>query len=147
MHSFLRLRSFYRPPPRLPFKVIDHHDIEHFQGFLAPHQILTDPDDIAPFNTSWIKKERGHSKVVLMPNCQTQVAKILEHCNQSRIAVVPQGGNTGLVGGSVPLYDELILSLSKMDKILNFDLLSSVLSVEAGVILQKADEYLIEKGF
>ena len=56
--------------------------------------------------------------------------------------MVPQGGNTGLVGGSVPVYDEVILSLKKMNKIIKFDPLSAVLSVEAGVVLEKANEYL-----
>jgi len=51
------------------------------------------------------------------------------------LAVVPQGGNTGLVGGSVPVFDEIIVNLKNMNKIEKLDPLSSVVSVEAGVVL------------
>ena len=70
------------------------------------------------------------------------MSQILAYCNQNNIAVVPQGGNTGLVGGSVPLFDEVILSMRNMNKIHKFNELSSVVSLEAGVILEKANEYV-----
>ncbi len=53
----------------------------------------------------------GSSKLVLRPKTIDQVSEILSYCNQNKIAVVPQSGNTGLVGGSVPVFDEIILSL------------------------------------
>ena len=65
------------------------------------------------------------------------MSKILKYCNERKLAVVPQGGNTGLVGGSVPVFDEIILSLKNMNKISKFDPISSVVTVEAGVILEK----------
>ena len=61
------------------------------------------------------------------------------------LAVVPQGGNTGLVGGSVPVFDEIVLSMSRMNNIRSFDQLSGVLVVDAGVILEEADNYLAER--
>lgn len=53
--------------------------------------------------------------------------------------MVPQGGNTGLVGGSVPVFDEVVVSTKHMNKIVKFDETSSVLTVEAGVVLEKAN--------
>ena len=59
----------------------------------------------------------GHSKLVLRPKNSAEVSAILKHCNERVLAVVPQGGNTGLVGGSVPVFDEVVLSLSRMNKV------------------------------
>jgi FAD/FMN-containing dehydrogenase len=63
------------------------------------------------------------------------------------LAVVPQGGNTGLVGGSVPVFDEVILSLNRMNGILAFDEFSGIVTCEAGVILENLNTYLEERGF
>ena len=60
---------------------------------------------------------------------------------------MPQGGNTGLVGGSVPLFDEIILNLRNMNRIEKFDPVSSVVTVEAGVILERLNQFLEERGF
>ena len=53
-----------------------------------------------------------------------------------RLAVVPQGGNTGLVGGSVPVHDEVILNMGRMNRIMGFDKSFGIMSAEAGCILQ-----------
>jgi len=60
---------------------------------------------------------RGQSSVVLRPQNTDQVSSVLAHCGKRRLAVCPQGGNTGLVGGSVPVFDEVIVSTSLMNKI------------------------------
>lgn len=103
-------------------------------------------DDIAPFNADWMNKYRGHTKLVLKPESTEQVSKILKYCNDNKLAVVPQGGNTGLVGGSVPVFDEIVLNLSRMNKIRSFDDVSGILVSDAGVILEIADNYLAERG-
>ena len=59
--------------------------------------------------------------MVLTPGTTEQVAEILKHCHERKLAVVPQGGNTGLVGGSVPVHDEIVLSLKRFNKIMDFD--------------------------
>ena len=90
-------------------------------------------------------KYKGKSQLVLKPRNTAQVSQILSYCNANSLAVVPQGGNTGLVGGSVPVFDEVIVSLSRMTSIRNFDQVSGVLTVDAGVILETADAYLAER--
>ena len=67
---------------------------------------------------------RGRSTTVLKPKTTQEVSEIMKWCNKRRIGVVPQGGNTGLVGGSVPLDDEVILSLSNLNKVRAFDPIS-----------------------
>jgi len=54
---------------------------------------------------------------VLRPKSSSEVSAILRHCNERMLAVVPQGGNTGLVGGSVPVFDEIVLSMGRMNKV------------------------------
>lgn len=63
------------------------------------------------------------------------------------LAVVPQGGNTGLVGGSVPVFDEVILSLNRMNQIMSMDEFSGIVTCESGVILENLNSYLEERGF
>ena len=63
------------------------------------------------------------------------------------MAVVPQGGNTGLVGGATPINDEIVLSLSRMNRIVSFDNISGVLVCEAGCILESLEHYVNDYGF
>lgn len=63
----------------------------------------------------------GYSSIVLKPKSTEEVSAILKICNENNLAVCPQGGNTGLVGGSVPVFDEVILSTSLMNKIIKIN--------------------------
>lgn len=69
----------------------------------------------------WMGKYVGKSKLALKPSTTEQVSQVLAYCSLRRLAVVPQGGNTGLVGGSVPVFDEIVLNMSNMNKIHSFD--------------------------
>lgn len=92
-----------------------------------------------------MRKYRGQAKLVLRPGTTEQVSKILAYCNEHMLAVVPQGGNTGLVGGSVPVFDEIVLNLGRMNKIRSFDEVSGILVADAGVVMEVADNYLAER--
>ena len=72
---------------------------------------------------------------MLRPKTTQEVSDILKYCNQRRLAVGPQGGNTGLVGGSNPVFDEIILQMGRMNKIIGFDESYGILTSEAGCIL------------
>ncbi|KAF2858577.1 hypothetical protein K470DRAFT_220950 [Piedraia hortae CBS 480.64] len=128
------------------FKRVDEEDIKFFKPLLGEaiidgisHDVSS---DLQPYNTDWMKKYRGHTRLVLKPDNVTQVSEILKYCNSKKLAVVPQGGNTGLVGGSVPVYDEIVINLARMNKIRSFDDVSGVLVADAGVVLQQADEHV-----
>jgi FAD/FMN-containing dehydrogenase len=131
----------------------DH--VAHFKTILgnsgsAMLDGVTDPgaqDDIEAFNTDWMRKYRGHCKLVLKPATTQEVSQILKFCNDNRLAVVPQGGNTGLVGGSVPLFDEIVINTSRMNQIRSFDEVSGTLVADAGCVLEVVDKYLAEKGY
>ena len=107
---------------------VTEEDLAHFSSFLAPSSILstlspsnTPADELTVFNDDWMGKYKGKSTTVLKPRTTEEVSRIVKYCNEKKIGIVPQGGNTGLVGGSVPVRDELILSLSNLNKIRSFD--------------------------
>lgn len=84
---------------------------------------------------------------MVTPTTTEQISECLKYCNERMIAVVPQGGNTGLVGGSVPLHDEVVISTKKMNKILGFNESQGILECEAGCILETLQEYAKELGY
>ncbi|KAK3806465.1 MAG: hypothetical protein J3Q66DRAFT_120710 [Benniella sp.] len=129
------------------FNKLSEKDIAYFQSILAPSGIAQDEEDLERYNNDWLGKYRGQSKLVLKPNSTEQVSKILKYCNDNKLAVVPQGGNTGLVGGSVPVFDEIVVSLSNMNSVRSFDSVSGALVCDAGCILEVLDKYLEERGY
>ncbi|CAH2350939.1 D-2-hydroxyglutarate--pyruvate transhydrogenase Dld2p [[Candida] railenensis] len=130
------------------FKKLDETDIKHFQTILNDgNGLITDADDLLFYNEDWMRKYRGQSQLVLKPKSTEQVSSIIKYCNEQKLAVVPQGGNTGLVGGSNPVFDEIIISLSGLNKIRAFDEVSGILKCDAGLILENADNFLAEKGY
>ncbi|KAI9042017.1 FAD-binding oxidoreductase [Aspergillus affinis] len=133
------------------FAEITAEDVQVFKDLLGAPSAVIDgvtadaADDIEPFNGDWMRKYRGHTRLVLKPQNAQELSKVLKHCNERKLAVVPQGGNTGLVGGSVPVFDEIVINTSRMNKIRSFDEASGVLVADAGVILEVADQHLAQK--
>lgn len=82
-----------------------------------------------------------------MPKTTSEVSEILKYCNMRHLALTPQGGNTGLVAGGVPVFDEIILSMARMNRILEFHELSGVLKAESGATLKALNEYAGARGF
>ena len=128
------------------FASIGATDLEAFGDILGVDHVITDPDQLNAYNTDWTGHYDGKSTVALKPKTTEQVSQILSHCNSNRIAVVPQGGNTGLVGGGVPVFDEVVISMSRMNSVLGFDVLSSAVTCESGCVLQDLDAFLHAHG-
>ncbi|NXJ11187.1 D2HDH protein, partial [Odontophorus gujanensis] len=131
---------------RLPFSRLSRADVAFFEG-LMPGRALTDPEELRAFNVDWLKSARGCSELLLKPKTAAEVSRVLRYCHERNLAVSPQGGNTGLVGGSVPVFDEIILSTALMSEIISFDPVSGILVCQAGCVLEKLNEYLEERGF
>ena len=127
----------------------DH--VKYFKDLLGSESAVLDgvtkdaAEDIEAYNSDWMRKFKGHTQLVVKPGNKEDVSKILKYCNDNMLAVVPQGGNTGLVGGSVPVFDEIVISLARMNQIRSFDEVSGILVADAGVILEGADNYLGER--
>ena len=115
--------------------------IARFAAIVGPNQALTAPADIAPYVAEDRARFPGRSPLVLRPGSTEEVAAICRLASAERIALVPQGGNTGLVGGQTPLNGEVVVSLKRMDRLRELDLASNTMTVEAGMILQHAQEH------
>jgi len=109
--------------------------------------MVTDADDLQAHNNDWTNKFSGKSGLMLKPKTSEEVSLCLKHCNDRMLAVVPQAGNTNLVGGSVPVHDEVIINTSRMNKILGFDESYGIVSSEAGVILSALQKHTKELGY
>ncbi|KAI5103874.1 D-2-hydroxyglutarate dehydrogenase, mitochondrial isoform X1 [Silurus meridionalis] len=133
-------------PTRRPFSRVTTEDIGFFSELL-PGRTVTDPDVLEACNVDWLKSVKGSSEVLLRPQTTEEVSRILRYCNERNLAISPQGGNTGLVGGSVPVFDEIILSTALMNKILAFDGLSGILTCQAGCVLENLSQYVEERDF
>lgn len=129
------------------FSKIEAGDILHFQNILGEKNVIQDKDELAAANLDWMGKYRGSSQLLLRPRNTEEVSEILKYCNSRCLAVVPQGGNTGLVGGSVPVFDEVIVNLGLMNNIISCDKVSGILVCEAGCILESLDTFLADQGY
>lgn len=111
--------------------------IARFQRLLGPKGIVTDPDDIAPWLTDWRGRFHGSASAILQPQSTEEVAAIVALAAELRIPLVPQGGNTSMVGGATPPPDgsALILSLRRMNRIRSLSADDNLAICEAGVIL------------
>ena len=99
--------------------------------------VLTAPEDTKPYFTDWRKQYAAAADCVVRPASTGEVSRVVALCVGENVAVVPQGGNTGLVGGSVPTgaRREIVLSLSRMNRIRGLDALNDTITVEAGCVL------------
>jgi FAD/FMN-containing dehydrogenase len=114
---------------------MDAGTLARLKAAAGPHGWSDDPQEIAPHLEEWRSKYKGHSPLLLKPATTAEVSAILAICNEMKTAIVPQGGNTGLVGGQIPFGGEVLLSLSRMSKVRHADAQANTLTVEAGVIL------------
>src|SRR6476661_1126935 len=115
-----------------------------FRAIVGDKYAVTDPADIAPYTTEERDLFRGRSPLVLRPGSTAEVAAICKLATAQKIALVPQGGNTGLVGGQTPHNGEVVVSTRRMDKIRDLDTASNTMTCEAGVVLQVAQQRAAE---
>jgi FAD/FMN-containing dehydrogenase len=118
--------------------------IAKFRKIVGDKYAVTDAADIAPYVTEERDLFHGHSPLVLRPGSTAEVAAICKLASEHKIALVPQGGNTGLVGGQTPHNGEVVVSMRRLDKIRDVDTASNTMTCEAGVILQVAQQRAAE---
>ncbi|KAB0395651.1 hypothetical protein E2I00_000525, partial [Balaenoptera physalus] len=104
---------------------------------IVPGGVITDPEELEAPNVDWLRTVRGSSKVLLRPRTSQEVAHILRYCHERNLAVSPQGGNTGMVGGSTPVFDEIIVSTALMNQIVSFHNVSGRARRLRGSLLMK----------
>jgi len=118
--------------------------IARFRKIVGDKYAVTDPAYIAPYVTEERDLFHGRSPLVLRPGSTAEVAAICRLANEHRVALVPQGGNTGLVGGQTPHNGEVVVSLRRLDDIREVDTASNTMTCEAGVVLQVAQQRAAE---
>ncbi|CAN0919160.1 D-2-hydroxyglutarate dehydrogenase, mitochondrial [Linum grandiflorum] len=144
------------------FASLNSDDLSYFKEILGDKNVVQD-ERLEAANSDWMHKYNGSSRLLLLPKSTDEVSKVLNYCNSRCLAVVPQGGNTGLVGGSVPVFDEVIINMALMNQVISFDevnalnfggkspvysrLISGILVCEAGCILEDLISYLDNQGF
>ena len=121
-------------------KLISPELISRFVEIVGAANALTRADDQAPYLREWRDRYTGKTPVVLRPGTTDEVSRILALANDEAIGVVPQGGNTGLVGGQIPSPqgDQIVLSLARLKKVRDIDAAGGTMIVEAGVTLAEA---------
>jgi FAD/FMN-containing dehydrogenase len=120
--------------------------LARFAAIVGEKYAITDPQMQAPYLVEMRDLFRGQTPVILRPGSVEEVAQILKLANETKTAIVPQGGNTGLVGGQIPHHNEVVLSLTRLDKIREVDPVSNTMTAEAGVTLQRAREAAANAG-
>src|SRR6266702_3327304 len=114
--------------------------VEQFRKIVGDRHAITDAADIEAYVTEERNLFHGRSPLVLRPGSTAEVSAICKLASEHRITLVPQGGNTGLVGGQTPHHGEVVISMRRMDKIRDIDTASNTMTCEAGVVLQIAQQ-------
>lgn len=120
--------------------------LAEFRAIVGDANVLTDADRRAPYETDWTRRFHGNAPAVVRPADTAQVAAILALCSREGVAVVPQGGNTGLVGGAVPHAGEVVLSLARLRDLEPVDEAASQVVAGAGVTLEALHEHALGAG-
>jgi FAD/FMN-containing dehydrogenase len=134
-----------RPPePKPP----SPDTIDALVRIVGEEHAIRNEEAMAPYLVEWRDRYRGKAALVLKPGETEEVSAILEHANATRTAIVPQGGNTGLVGGQIPFETghEVVVSLERLNRVRDIDLASNTMTVEAGLVLALAQQVATSAG-
>jgi D-lactate dehydrogenase (cytochrome) len=111
--------------------------IEGLAAIVGAAHVITDPDAVAPFSVDWRRRWSGRPLAVVKPGSTAETAAVVALCAATRTAVIPQGGNTGLCGGATPDPSgrQLIVNLSRLNRVRSLDTVNNTMTVEAGCVL------------
>ena len=112
--------------------------LARLSAIVGPQHALTDPDLQLPYLREWRDMYAGRASIVLRPGTPEEVSKILALACEHGIPVVPQAGNTGLVGGQTPMHGEILLSVGRLKRVRALDPVGYTMTVEAGLTLAEA---------
>ena len=116
-------------------------------GVVGPAQVLTD-GDLSAFEVDWRKRWHGKALAVVRPGSTAEVAAVIKICKARGASVVPQGGNTGLVGAGVPDSSgtQVLLNLARLNRVRAIDAANLTMTVDAGCVLQAVQQAAAERG-
>ncbi|MFZ5779402.1 MAG: FAD-binding oxidoreductase [Pseudomonadota bacterium] len=116
--------------------------IDKLGAIVGERGLITDGQGKHPYLTDWRENYLGAAQAIVRPASTEEVAAVVRLCAAEKVAIVPQGGNTGMVGGGTPDESgrEIVLSLNRMNRILDVDPIGYTMTVEAGVVLKTIQE-------
>ena len=114
--------------------------LDSLAAVVGPAHVLKTTADMAPYLRDWRNRYQGSAQCVVRPGSTQEVSAIVAACAAAGVGIVPQGGNTGLVGGGIPDRGEVLVSLTRLNRIRSVDVDNNTITVEAGVILQQVQE-------
>ena len=122
--------------------------LDAIRTIVGDRGILTDASDTAPYSEDWRRLYQGRTSAVIRPGTTEELAQVVRLCAESETPIVPQGGNTSMVGGAVPNEDgsELVLSTARLNRIRDLDPADMTLTIESGVTLKAAQLAAAEQG-
>ena len=116
--------------------------LDRMAGIVGAKNVVTDADAMVPYLKEWRDLFRGKAQAIVRPGTVAEVVELVKLAAETGTALVPQGGNTGLVGGQIPIGEgrEIVLSLQRLDKVRTVDTDGDTMIVEAGVTLKRAQD-------
>jgi FAD/FMN-containing dehydrogenase len=116
--------------------------LNQLSQLLDQKYILTEDQDKAPYLTDWHKRFSGKALAIVLPGSTREVASIVRLCATHQVSIVPQGGHTGFCGGATPDNSgkQIVLNLKRMNSVREIDIANQTMTLEAGCILQTAQE-------
>ena len=118
------------------------HLLGGLRDIVGERGLLTEPSDTAPYAEDWRRLYQGRTAAVVRPATTEEISRVVRLCAEHGVAMVPQGGNTSMVGGATPASDgsEIVLSLARLNRIRDLDRVDLTLTIEAGVTLKAAQD-------
>ena len=134
-------------PPTIPTNPVTPEVCAALRAIVGERGLLEQASDIRPFVTDWRGLLSGSAAVVVRPASTAEVAAVVRLCHAHTIAIVPQGGNTGLMGGATPWpsHTGIVLSLGRMNRVIEVDAKGYSMTVEAGCVLQTLQQVAAEQ--
>jgi FAD/FMN-containing dehydrogenase len=122
--------------------------LDHLRSAVGADHVLTDDADVAAYVVDWTGVHAGRALAVVRPGSTDEVAAVVAACHGAGVSIVPQGGNTGLVGGGVPdgSGDQVVVSLGRMRTVRDVDPVAGTITVDAGVVLADVQAAASEAG-
>lgn len=122
--------------------------VRRLRDIAGASHVLTAAPDTGPFLTDWRRRFTGRAQAVVLPGCTSEVVAVVRACAEHRTPIVPQGGNTGMVGAATPdtSGNAVVLSLRRMDRVRAVDAINGTLTVEAGCILRNVQQAALDAG-
>jgi FAD/FMN-containing dehydrogenase len=120
--------------------VTSSYFLEQIENVIGPDNLITDKERARPYTEEWHARYHSDCLAVCFPGNTRDVAHVVKLCYQQQVGIVPQGGNTGTVGGAIAQEDQLIVNLGRMNTIEVIDTMNNTMTIQAGCILSHIQE-------